>query len=84
MTLITKYSAEHCSACRIVDQRMRAANIDFTERSTDSQEFDKLMDYLKEHKLIIRNAPVVTLEKDGKIQRVWSGVFDINELKAMI
>lgn len=82
--IVSKFSSEHCPACRIVEQRMRATGINFTEYSTDSPEFDTLMAYCKSHNLIIRNAPVVTLEVDGKIERIWSGIFDINELQELL
>lgn len=84
MKKVIKYSLPHCSACRIVEQRMKGLGIAFEERAADSPEFDSLMAYCKSHNLIIRNLPVVTLDEDGVLKRIWSGVFDINELQELL
>lgn len=84
MKKIIKFAKPNCSACDMVEQRLNALGIEHTNLSTDSQEYYGVLDYCKSFGLIVRQLPVVALMDGEKIERIWSGVFDINELQELL
>lgn len=82
---ITFYYETHNRACSLVYGKLVHSWIPFTPVPTDSPQYASVVHYAATLGLTIRDLPVVTItDNTGHILRIFSGSFDINELKSLL
>lgn len=77
---VLKFYAEWCGPCKVLGQKLEAANLPVPVTEIDVEDND---DLVREYN--IRNVPVtILLDDEGNAVKRWVGIFDINELKQLL
>ena len=77
---ILKFYADYCAPCKAVSQNLKNARLPIEIVDVDAEDNE---DMVREYG--IRSVPVTILLDDaGKEVKRWIGVFDVNEIKAVM
>lgn len=77
---ILKFYADYCAPCKAVSQNLKNSRLPIEIVDVDAEDNE---DMVREYG--IRSVPVTILLDDaGKEVKRWIGVFDVNEIKALM
>lgn len=65
-------------------QRIAAQGINCEIITTESEEHSRLLSFLSEHNIKVRDYPLTALYISGVIAQIWSGLFDVSELLELV